>query len=123
MFRLRRSRPAHAPALALALVLALPGVARADGFNCGNRVITTGMELYEVRDACGEPAQVTRTTILQRPVIWRYGRPYYASEDFVPVPAETWIYDFGSTRLMRKLRFVDGVLTDIATLGYGGHAP
>ncbi len=113
--------------VALACTVALASLAsaaaRADGFSCGNRVVTEGMELYEVRDVCGEPAHVTRTTILRRPVVWRFGRPWYVGDEEVAVPVETWIYDFGSTRLMRKLRFVDGVLTDVETLGYGGHSP
>ncbi|MFO0334070.1 MAG: DUF2845 domain-containing protein, partial [Pseudomonadota bacterium] len=97
----------------------LSSPAAASGFSCGTRVVNEGMELFEVRAACGEPAQVTRTSILRRPVIWRHGRPWYVGEDVVPVPVETWIYNFGPTRLMRKLRFEDGVLKDVETLGYG----
>jgi len=108
------------PALLLALVLsATPALA--GGFSCGQRVVTEGMEQIEVRAACGEPAQVSRSSVLRRPVIWRHGRPYYVSDDVVPVPVETWVYNFGPTRLMRKLRFEDGVLKDVETLGYGHH--
>lgn len=109
-----------AAALAVTAVLALTsGAVRADGFSCGNRIVTEGMELYQVRDVCGEPAQVTRTAILRRPVVWVRGRPYYASNEEVQVPVETWLYDFGPQRLMRKLRFEDGILARVDTLGYG----
>ena len=107
-----------AGALVFALVLA-PSPAAASGFSCGTRVVTEGMEQIEVRAACGEPAQVSRTSILRRPVVWRHGRPWYVGDDVVPIPVETWIYNFGPTRLMRKLRFEDGVLKDVETLGYG----
>jgi hypothetical protein len=108
-------------ALLASLALALPAAARADGFSCGNRIVVEGMYQYDVREICGEPADVVRTTILRRPVVWRYGRPWYAGTEEVPVPVETWIYDFGPMRLMRKLRFEDGVLVDVETLGHGHH--
>lgn len=118
----RRWRPRALLLQALALGCAAAfatASAHADGFSCGNRIVTEGMELYSVRDVCGEPAQVTRTTILRRPVVWVHGRPYFASNEELPVPVETWLYDFGPQRLMRKLRFEDGVLARIDTLGYG----
>lgn len=111
-------RTVAASALACAaLAFALP--AHADGFSCGNRVVTDGMTSGEVRAVCGEPAQVTSKAILRRAVVWRYGRPYYAGDGEVEVVVETWIYNFGPMRLMRKLRFEDGVLQDVDTLGYG----
>jgi hypothetical protein len=112
------------PALALAILLAAlapatPTVARADGFSCGNRIVTEGMHQYDVREICGEPAEVVRTSILRRPVVWRHGRPWYVGTEEIPIPVETWIYDFGPMRLMRKLRFEDGVLANVETLGHG----
>ena len=113
------SRCARSGAALLWLWMGLAGGASADGFYCGNRVITSGLPQIAVQTACGEPAQVTHSSILRRPVFWRHGRPWYGSDDFVPVPVETWVYNFGTQRLMQKLRFVDGVLEDIETLGYG----
>jgi hypothetical protein len=108
-------------ALLAMLALVMPPTARADGFHCGNRIVTEGMYQYDVRQICGEPADVVRTSILRRPVVWRFGRPWYAGPEEVPVTVETWIYDFGPMRLMRKLRFEDGVLTNVETLGHGHH--
>jgi hypothetical protein len=112
-------RPLPVVLACLLLAAAAAPAARADGFSCGTRIVTEGMDDYEVRAACGDPAEIRRTTILRRPVIWRYGRPWYASDEQLPVPVETWIYDFGPMRLMRKLRFEDGVLASVETLGYG----
>jgi hypothetical protein len=118
---MRFERPSPLLLCAFVLAAAAPAAARADGFNCGNRIVTEGMYQYDVRAICGDPADVVRTTILRRPVVWRYGRPWYVGPEEVPVPVETWIYDFGPMRLMRKLRFEDGVLRNVDTLGYGHH--
>jgi uncharacterized protein YvpB len=37
------------------------------------------------------------------------------------VPVEIWTYNFGPYKLMRRVRFVDGFVEDIETLGYGHH--
>lgn len=123
----RRARTARVDAapvalaslLAFAALLAFAPPARADGFSCGNRVVTDGMTSAEVRRVCGEPAEITSKPILRRPVVWRFGRPYYVGTGEVEVTVETWLYNFGPTRLLRKLRFEDGVLRDVETLGYG----
>lgn len=125
-------RTAHRPApfllrLAVALSLAAAtGAARADGFRCGTRLIVEGSTRGEVLARCGEPSDVERRSILRRPVFWRYGRPYYLSDDLVEVPVETWTYNLGPNKLMRRLRLEDGVVVEIETLGYGyrpGAAP
>jgi hypothetical protein len=41
----------------------------------------------------------------------------------VPVPVETWTYNLGPQKLMRQLRFEDGVLVWIRTLEHGYHEP
>ena len=35
------------------------------------------------------------------------------------VAVETWIYNFGSARLMQQLRFENGVLVDVESLDRG----
>ncbi len=37
------------------------------------------------------------------------------------MPVEIWTYNFGPYKLMREIRFVDGRVEDIETLGYGYH--
>ena len=72
-------------------------------------------------DEEGQATDVERRAILRRPVFWRFGRPYYLSDDLVEVPVETWTYNLGPNKLMRRLRLEDGVVVDIDTLGYGYH--
>jgi hypothetical protein len=37
----------------------------------------------------------------------------------IEVPVEIWTFNFGPYKLMRRVRFVDGLVEDIETLGYG----
>jgi hypothetical protein len=110
-----------AAALAVATLLAAAAPARADSFRCGTKLIVEGTSRGEVVARCGEPTDVERRAILRRPVFWRFGRPYYLSDDLVEVPVETWTYNLGPNKLMRRLRLEDGVVVDIDTLGYGYH--
>jgi uncharacterized protein YvpB len=41
------------------------------------------------------------------------------SSDLVEVPVEIWIYNLGPSKLMQRLRFEDGELIEIESLGYG----
>jgi hypothetical protein len=115
---LRGRRRAGRLALLLA-GLAAAAAAAADSFSCGSRVIATGMQDTDVRAACGDPTEARHDGILRRPTIWSQGRPIVVGGQPVPVPVERWLYDFGPSRLMRRLRFDDGVLVEITTLGYG----
>ncbi len=120
-------RPARTANLASALLcfvalsFATITPARADGFRCGTRLVVEGSTRGEVLTRCGEPTDVERRTILRRPVFWRHGRPYYLSDELAEVPVETWTYNLGPHKLMRRLRLEDGVVVEIDTLGYGYH--
>lgn len=105
------------PIVALLFLLAsLPAAA----FNCGQRLVHEGDSRYDVRTKCGEPADIETHSIYRQPVVWYYGRPVLAAPgSSVEVPVEIWTYNFGPNKLMRRLRFVDGYLEDIETLGYG----
>ena len=109
-------------AVLAALALAA-GEAQADAFRCGTRLATDGDSAAKVAALCGEPTEVRRSSILRRPVMWLHGRPYYLSDDLVEVPVETWIYNLGPQKLMRQLRFEDGILVEVKTLGHGYHEP
>ena len=110
----------HMPVLLLAATL-LSQAAAADSFRCGTKLITDGDSADKVRSLCGPPTEVTRSEILRRPVIWRFGRPYYLSDEQVPVSLEYWTYNLGPHKLMRRLRLEDGLVTQIETLGHGYH--
>jgi hypothetical protein len=98
-----------------------PATAAADSLRCGTKVITDGDAAVEVTALCGPPDSVTRSEVWRRPVLWRYGRPYYLSHEPLPVAVEFWTYNFGPHKLMRRVRIEDGIVTDIETLGHGYH--
>jgi len=100
----------------LLLVASLPAAA----FPCGQKIVHEGDSIYDVRAKCGEPADIQVHNILRQPTVWYYGRPIVpVPGSVVEVPVEIWTYNFGPNRLMQRLRFVDGYLEDIETLGYG----
>lgn len=104
---------------ALAVVLLLASFPAA-AFHCGQRLVHEGDSRYDVRSKCGEPADIETRSILRQPIVWFHGRPVLAAPgSFVEVSVEIWTYNFGPHKLMRRLRFDDGELVDIETLGYG----
>lgn len=108
-------------ALVAAAAILLPAPAHADGFRCGTRLVLDGVTRSQVRNWCGEPTDIARRTILRPAVIWRYGRPYHVGGGDIEVPVETWTYNLGPSKLMRRVRFEDGEVVEIETLGYGYH--
>ena len=104
----------------LAAGLSLAAASPAFAFRCGTHLITEGDTRSKVIAYCGEPTEVeSRSAILRRPLVWIGGRPYNVGEGYVEVPVDVWVYNLGPSKLMQRLRFEDGKLTDIETLGYG----
>ena len=69
------------------------------------KIIKEGMSSYEVETACGTPTSKTTLTtgaaIVATPMV------------------EEWVYDFGSSRFIQKLRMEGGVLKSIESGTYG----
>lgn len=104
--------------LALGLPAAAP--AFADSMRCGTKLVIEGVTRSEVAAKCGEPEEVvTMRSVFRRPVIWTRGRPYFIGEDYIEIPVEAWVYNFGPNKLMRRIRFEGGIVTEIETMGYG----
>lgn len=101
----------------LCLLFASPVLA--ETLRCGNKLVYEGDEAAKVEARCGKPTQISHSTIFKYPSVWHNGRLYRLGDQEVAVPVETWLYNFGSNKLMRKLRFEDGVLMEIETLEYG----
>jgi hypothetical protein len=101
------------------LVALLAAPAHADAMRCGNKLVRDGDTQTQVRELCGEPSDVQVRTILRRPYYDRFGRRMYFGDTLVEVPVEVWTYNFGPFKLQRRVRFIDGLVDDIDTLGYG----
>jgi uncharacterized protein DUF2845 len=104
-----------------ALSILLTSQVQADAMRCGSRLVSTGATRTMVRELCGEPSDVVTRTILRRPIYSLHGRTLYYGDGLIEVPVEMWTYNFGPYKLMRRVRFVDGLVEDIETLGYGYH--
>ena len=106
------------PTPLLLAALLLPAAASADTMRCGSQLISEGDSIDKVLTLCGEPVQRSRTWITRQPRFEFGGRdvPFPGSED---VPVDLWTYDFGSSRLMRRVRMVAGKVESIETLEHG----
>lgn len=118
------------PAVA-GLLLAGPALA----FRCGSKLVREGDPQAKVLKICGQPTSATRTTL------YRSGIPLAREtlamsngesrltvtrdelllheRSVVEVQVEEWTYNFGPHRLMRVVRFEDGVVAATDHLGYG----
>ncbi|MFT4925520.1 MAG: hypothetical protein ACI8WB_001613 [Phenylobacterium sp.] len=71
---------------------------------------------YHIHDAQGEKGfgghRPTKTKVINSDVI-------ISHEQEQQVEIEKWTYDFGRRKLIRKVRFIDGVAVEITTHGYG----
>lgn len=103
----------------LLLALFITFDARADAFRCGNKLVVEGETRVQVRAKCGEPVDIETRTILTRPTVWRYGRRVYVGDGLIETPVEMWTYNLGPYKFMRRVKFVDGQVTEIETLGHG----
>jgi len=106
-------RSSGTPLCLLLGVAALAAAMPASALRCGSRVVGRGALDAQVLSRCGEPywrAQRDEWFIRGEggPIEQRVGRRI-----------EDWYYNFGPSRLVVRLRFVDGVLEVEETLGYG----
>jgi hypothetical protein len=91
-------------------------LAAADTMRCGSRVIAEDDSIEAVLEACGEPTTRSRTWI-QRPPRYELGGQEYSFPGREDVPVDLWTYDGGPHKLAQRVRFIDGKVTSIETLG------
>ena len=108
--------------LALAVLGCIPSLAMA-GIRCGNQIIDKGTSSAEVAALCGNPAQVDRSVSYIGGATTVVGQPNLIAGAGVQVQIEVWTYNFGPDMLMERIRFADGVVVNIESLGYGYNEP
>jgi hypothetical protein len=108
-------------AAAAMFLLAFAAPVSADAMRCGSKLVSNGDTRAKVRQMCGAPTDVQTRTILRRPYYDFHGRLVYFGDGLIEIPVEIWTYNFGPYKLMRRVRFFDGLVEDIDTLGYGYH--
>ena len=107
--RARRALSGHLKAPLVAVILAfIPALALGQSMRCGSKLITEGVSQAKVAALCGQPVQVVHPPAYD-------GVAPGASD----VEEEIWIYNFGPNRLMRRIRFRNGIVATIGSVGYG----
>lgn len=119
----------------LALAICLPLSAGAGTLRCGEKLITNGTSQAEVAARCGQPTQIDHQETYgeQAGMVSPAAPPMRALPPTGPAGpigpiggrsgtetrVEIWTYNFGPTRLMQRIRFEDGEVVQIESLGYG----
>jgi hypothetical protein len=99
-----------------AAVLGIAGIARA--LECEGRLVSMGDTPWQVHAICGAPAEVGDSIeVILKPVYHPSG--HVAGHVPVAVLKSVWTYNFGSTRLIYVLTFLEDKLVKIETGGYG----
>jgi hypothetical protein len=86
---------------------------------CAGRIIGEGTSRAEVVAACGDPAQVDHKSVYNGAAVVTGGSPNAIVGSTVEAQIEIWTYNFGPNKLMQRIRFEDGVVVRIESLGYG----
>ena len=85
---------------------------------CGNSLVDIGDYKNDVYAKCGAPESIdTRTKVIGN--TFHFPFRTLDIQQYEEVQVETWIYNFGSIRLQQYLRFENGVLVEIKSLGRG----
>ncbi len=117
----------------IVLVVLLVSAQPAFAVRCGTKLVTTGDHLAKIEHICGEPAFIQVSTV------YRSGYPRLSglrtsqsrhespsdqellihNRSVIEVQVEEWTYNFGPRRFMHSIRFENGIVTKIKSLGYG----
>ena len=112
-------------------ILCMSGLARADAaFRCGTHLVSIGDTRDEVTHHCGKPTsidsweeeRVLRDFRTYRENDPRTERDEWNREPFLvktQVKIELWTFNLGFNRLVRYLKFENGILKEITTGGKG----
>jgi len=100
------------------LALSLCCLNTADAMRCGRNLVIEGDYISEVIARCGEPDSVqTHTEVVSRTIHFPYRT--IDTQEFVEIQVEEWIYNLGPSRFQQYLRFENGVLVEVKSLGRG----
>lgn len=90
--------------------------------SCRPAQLVTGISKYRLLEMCGQPVQVNSFVVFGNPRrgVDSFGRaPFYQPDFLVPVLRESWVYNFGSRRLLREVTLENGIVVEVDTEGRG----
>jgi len=100
------------------LVLGLCALNTAYAMRCGRNLVVEGDYIAEVIAQCGEPDSVqTHTEVVSRTL--RFPFRTLDTTEYIEIQVEEWIYNLGPSRFQQYLRFENGVLVEVKSLGRG----
>ncbi len=112
-------------------LLALSATQPAFALRCGHKIVSDGDPIIKVLKYCGEPTTTTQRRVLRAGfprvrqriaadgTLIRQRELLIHTHSYVEVLVEEWTYNFGPNKLMRLIRFEDGLVTKVKQLGYG----
>ena len=117
----------------IALAVLIVSTEPAFALRCGTKLVDIGDHLTKVERMCGKPVSIQFSTAYRSGIPRHTGRrsgrssPGYSSDQellihdrsVVEVQLEEWTYNLGPTRFMRAIRFEDGIVVKIESIGYG----
>lgn len=103
--------------MALMLMSTCLPASAGETMHCKQQVINTGDTLTTVQDKCGSPSDIREYSLPATYLNANGDRVIDPSK--LPTEYQEWTYDFGPTRLMRRLYATDNKVTKIESLGYG----
>ncbi|WP_020561511.1 DUF2845 domain-containing protein [Methylosarcina fibrata] len=82
---------------------------------CGRKLVSIGDYKNDVYAVCGEPESIdTRTKLVGS--TFHFPRRTIDIHDYEEVQVEEWVYNFGTKRFRKYLRFENGRLVEIRNL-------
>lgn len=100
------------------IVLSLCCLNSAYAMKCGHNLVVEGDYIEEVLAKCGEPDSVqTHTEVVSRTL--RFPYKTLDTTEYIEIRVEEWIYNFGPSRFQQYLRFENGELVEVKSLGRG----
>jgi hypothetical protein len=100
------------------LVLNICCLNTAFAMKCGHNLVIEGDYKSEVIAKCGDPESIeTHTEIVGRTLRFPYRTLDF--QEYVEIRVEEWIYNLGPYRFKQYLRFENGVLREVKSLGKG----
>jgi hypothetical protein len=105
--------------LMVVVAACMPALAVAQSFRCDDKIISEGTSRAKVAALCGDPAQIDQKPVFYRATVPTDRRSGPTLDAAVAVQVEVWIYNFGPDRLMQRVRFEDGYIVRIDSIGYG----
>jgi len=100
------------------LAMSLCSFNAVSAIRCGHELVKLGDYKGDVLARCGEPESIeTRTKIVGSTL--HHPHRTLDLHEYEEIQIEEWIYNFGTHRLRQYLRFENGELKEIKSLGRG----